>query len=358
MMSHIIRGAGAAGLLALLLFVGTFHAPRSAQAAIPPPCPAGASAPGPAKYRVFATLPVGAVSTGVCVVLPSAAPIGGGAVVQAPACPPPAPFAATVAGGPELVWADFGAPCVAGGQTVILEFTGPAVGVPIGRQPGAAHWDGGVVGDATVWPTVPSPAVPAPCPLTGPGPAGAVPLKLVAPVPPIPPGALYDGVCISFPLGPISIPAAVSGPAGCGTAVLSPQPPAPNTAVGPFFSLSSLAAANENMLWVDWTTKCASPPGVLTMFFQGPAALIGVCAACATWLDGAVTGDVTVTAASSASSVGGIAQAPDLAAPAPVARAGGAGVDRGWYAGGGVFFLLALTGGGWYVRRRLRVGSD
>ena len=346
MVSHIARMTGAAAVLALLVLAGATHTPRSAQAAIPAPCPAGVPVAASDTYRIFATLPVGVpAQSGVCVTLSGASPIGSGSVIQAP-CPPVTASAATSGG--QLIWADFGAACVASGQTVILEFKGPP-GLTLGIQPGAAHWTGGIVGDATVWPTVAAP-VPAACPLAGPGPAGAVPLKLVAHVPPIPAGAMYDGVCISFPIGPISVPAAVTGPAGCPTAALAPPPPAANPVVGSFFSLSSLAAANDNMLWVDWTQKCATPPGTLTMFFRGPAALLGVCAGCATWLDGAVTSDVTV---SLAASVGGIAAAPDTAT-LPAARAsGGSSVDERWYGGvAGIALLLVIGAGARYARRR------
>jgi len=305
--------------LALLLSVGVIQPPSPAQAAPPPPCPIASIPGGTTLYHVFATLPVGVPpASGVCIVLAgTGGSLSAGAVTQAPLpCPAIAPPATDA--GTDRVWADWGAPCVSAGQTVVLQFLGMP-GIPLGRQPGVAFWSNGVTTDATVWPTQ--------CPTSPPG-AGNVPLlaSAIAPV-----GGPYDGVCItiSAAAGGINTPIVLLNPAGCG---------------GP----SDVVGAAMSQVWDDWTVKCANSGGKVVFKFNGPPGLIGPCAGCAIWLGSAVIGDVTISSVS----VGGVAEAPESAAPPASAASGGAGVDRGWYVGGAAFLLLAMAGGGWYARRR------
>jgi MYXO-CTERM domain-containing protein len=95
---------------------------------------------------------------------------------------------------------------------------------------------------------------------------------------------------------------------------------------------------------VDWTVKCALS-GSLNIQFNGPAGLVGVCTACATWLGSAVTGDVTITLVPAP--VGGVAEQPDVAT-LPSAS----GRDHGPYIlGGAVVLLIAAGAAGWRKRR-------
>ena len=89
--------------------------------------------------------------------------------------------------------------------------------------------------------------------------------------------------------------------------------------------------------------------GSLKIQFKGPAGLVGLCAACATWLDAAVSGDVTITLVTA----GGVDEAPDAAALSPERTAGGSGVYRGWYVAAVAAVLLSVVGAsGWYLKRR------
>ena len=328
MVKRIGKIAGAAAVVALLVYAGAVQSPPSAQAAPPPPCPA-APGVGSITYRVFATVPVGAGSSGVCITLAgTGGTLNGGTVIQAPpACPAISPPAVDAGG--SMAWTDWGAPCMAGGQSVVLQFHGMA-GIPLGRQPGAANWGGGVMSDATVWPSD--------CPAA---PLAAAPVLYTA-VAPVPIGGPYDGVCIKIPGagGLINAPAVLVNPPGCGAPALS-APNAPASVVGPFFG------AAVNQFWVDWTAKCVTG-GSLKIQFKGPAGLVGLCAACATWLDAAVSGDVTITLAS----LGGLDQAPD-AALSPVRTSPGSGVYTGWYVAAVAAVLLSVVGAsGWYLKRR------
>jgi len=326
MVRRILKTAGAAAVVALLAYAVVIQGPSSAQAAPPLPCPASAGV-GTTPYRVFATLPIGTLSSGVCITPSASATLNTGSLIQAPpACP--ALAATAVDAGANVVWADWGVPCVAGGQTVVLQFFG-AAGIPLGRQLGAANWGLGVTSDATVWP--------ADCPAA---PVGTGPVLYNAVVP-VPLGGPFDGVCINIlgAAGQVRAPLVLASPPSCGAPSLS-APNAPASVVGPFFG----AAANQ--FWVDWTAKCALG-GSLSIQFKGPAGLVGVCTACATWLGSAVTGNVTITLAPS---VGGVAEAPDAATVSSAKAAGGSGVDRGWYVA--TASLLVVAAGAWYMRRR------
>ncbi|HYM14463.1 MAG TPA: hypothetical protein VEZ14_02775 [Dehalococcoidia bacterium] len=334
MTSRILMTTVAAAVLALALVAGAIQTPLSAQAAPPPPCPA-APGIGTTPYRMVATLPVGALASGICINLAgTGGTLNSGTVVQAPpACPALAPPA--VGAGGSMAWADWGVSCVAGGQSVVLQFMGMP-GIPLGRQTGAAVWGpSGIITDATVWP--------AQCP--------AAPLML-APIvytasAVVPAGGPYDSVCITIPGagGQVNTPAVLVNPPSCGAPALS-APNAPASTMGPFFG------AAVDQFWVDWTVKCASA-GTLMIQFRGPPGLAGLCAACATWLDGAVMGDVTIT---QATSVGGVAEAPDAATLAQVrSSSGGSGSGIAWYAGvGGAVALMLAASAGWYLTRRRR----
>jgi hypothetical protein len=329
---RILKVAGAAAALALFFYTGAFQSPPSAQAAIPPPCPVAPGPAGAATYHILATLPVGVPpADGLCVTLPGVAPIGSGAVMQAPpACPPAAPVGAGNAAS-ELIWANWPAACVAPMQTVVLSFTGPA-GILLGDMPGAVSWSPGGVSDAWVFP--------ADCP-AGPVAGGGVPLIAVAVAPP---GGPYGGVCMNFAVaGGVNTPKMNLNPAGCPLPAIAPAPPAPNPVAGPF------ASAAVSQIWVDWNVKCAAAGSTVSIKFMGPAGLIGPCAGCVTWLGSSATGDATILA-----SVGGVAESPDAAALPPAATGMSSGTDYMPWAGGGVgaALLVAVAAAAWYVRRR------
>ncbi|HYM15924.1 MAG TPA: hypothetical protein VEZ14_10215 [Dehalococcoidia bacterium] len=348
MVWRIIEIIAGSVVLALLLFASGIQAPRAALAGIPPACagiPPGV--PGATTYRVFATLPAAApAADGLCVTVPGVpGGIGAGVVIQAPpACIPISP--PNVGAGPsgvnDFVWASWPTPgpCVAPGQTVVLEFTGPA-GMTLGLLPaGSVTWNtpaAVVPGDATVWP--------ASCPA---GPAAAAPVLYNA-LAAVPVGGPYNGVCISIPGagGLVNSPAVLVNPPGCAAPALAPPPPAANPVLAPFFS------AAVNQMWVHWNAKCAGA-GSLLIQFKGPPGLPpGLCAACATWLDGSVMGDVTI---SLVPSVGGIAQAPDVAALAPVSRTA-SGTNSRLFVGGGIaaaVLAVFVVAGAWVVRCRQR----
>ncbi len=270
MRERLLRIVGIVAALAVLLIVGALNAPPKASAAPPPPCPSPLGAPGGVLYHVFATLPVGVpAASAVCVQLPGFPVLNSGAVTQAPAgCPSPPPIegaGGTAAAG--WVWADWGVACVPPGGTVVLEFRGPA-GLTLGRVPMAATWNIGIMTDATVWPAA--------CPASPPG-VGGVPLwaSEIAPV-----GGPYDGACMSLvaPVPGVHSPSVIVSPPLC---------PAGGAAIG----------AAVLQVWDDFTVKCANAGDLLVMGFIGPTALIGPCASCVTWLDGAVIGNATVTVA-------------------------------------------------------------
>ena len=252
---------------------GPFGTSPTARAAIPAPCPSAPGVPGGTTYHIFATLPIGVpAADGICVQLPGFPVLNSGAVTQAPpACPTPPP--ATDAGGTAAagwVWVDWGIGCVSAGQSVVLQFQGPP-GLTLGRVTNAATWSimggGTLVTDATVWPDT--------CPASPPG-VGGVPLLATAIAPA---GGPYDGVCMRFvaPIPGVHSPTVLVSPPTC---------PTGNTVVG----------AAVLQVWDDFTTKCANAGDPITVEFWGPPGLVGPCPGCATWLDGAVSGDVTVTA--------------------------------------------------------------
>jgi hypothetical protein len=91
-----------------------------------------------------------------------------------------------------------------------------------------------------------------------------------------PPGGPYDGVCFFAPaVGGFHSPTIVAHPPGCPV---------------------NFAGAAVSSVWDDFTTLCANAGDTLTVKFFGPPGLVGTCTSCATWLDGAVVGDVIVTA--------------------------------------------------------------
>jgi hypothetical protein len=274
MLRRILLLTAVAAVVVLLMAGGGIHRSPRATAATPPPCP---SAPGPAwpeTYHVFATLPIGVPNAdGICIQLPGFPPLSAGGVTQAPSLCPSPPIA-TGAGGSAVagwVWADWGIPCVAAGQTVVLQFQGPP-GLPLGRIPGTAQWDilgsPQLITDSTVWPSQ--------CP-TSPAGVGGVPLiaTAIAPV-----GGTYDGVCMTFvaPVPGVHNPIVLLNPPACPPAV-------------------AVVGAAVLQVWDDFTVKCANPGDVLQVLFWGPPGLVGPCPGCATWLDGAVAGDVAITSA-------------------------------------------------------------
>ncbi len=257
--------------LAVLVIAGAFNPASSVSAAPPPPCtpppPPGA---GTRLYHVFATLPPSApaAAQAVCISVPGALSLNTGAVTQAPAVCPPAVTGAGALAVSNFVWADWGFPCVAPGATVVLQFFGAPGLIPLGRVTGAATWVNAagapMIGDATVWPDL--------CPTSPPG-IGGAPLVVAAAAPV---GGPYDGACevISPAAGGLHSPTVLVSPPGCGV---------------------NYDGAALSQVWDDFTTLCANAGDVLIIQVFGPPGLVGPCAGCVTWFDGAVGGNATIS---------------------------------------------------------------